>query len=104
MITPVKTHPQLLAPTPVIETVPRVRVEYETPKKSRRSFLIPYNDGPAGTPKTVRWLIDETNLRYRERHNATNSPIKQLLLDGEELCLRDPLRHILDPNANLTSK
>jgi hypothetical protein len=96
--------PMMIDQTPLTEKAPRLRIHYETPKKSRKHFTIPYNDGPMGTPKTVRWLLDETNIRYKERHKTSSSSIKQLWFDGEELCPRDALKLILDPDSNLDAK
>jgi hypothetical protein len=97
-------QPPALIQTPMLERVPKVRISYETPKKSQRSFMVPYSDGPMGTPKTGRWLLHEVNLRYQERHHTDSSPINQLLLEGEELCLRDVLKHVLEPDAKLIAK
>ena len=74
-----------------------ITIEYQTPTKSQPAKMkIPYPDGPAGTPKTVRWLLNETRLRYLETHNSDPTEIIALEHDGEILCPRDALSFILD--------
>jgi hypothetical protein len=90
-------------PRAVSEPLLRLKVQYETPKKSTRTFTIPYSDGPFGTPKTVAWLLQETKLRYEERHKHAVD-FAEIILDDEPLCPRDALKHILEPNTNLLAK
>jgi hypothetical protein len=74
-----------------------------SPKKTKRIFTIPGNDGPLGTPKTVKYLIDETKKRFKERHKLESNDISDLYRNGEQLFQRDPLKHILESDAVVTT-
>ena len=43
----------------------KIRVIVTNPSKEEETFAIPCISGPSGTPKTVRWLMDETSRRYK---------------------------------------
>ena len=43
----------------------KVRVTVKNPSDEEETFAIPCVSGPGGTPKTVRWLVDETSRRYK---------------------------------------
>ena len=43
----------------------KIRVIVTNPSQEDETFAIPCISGPSGTPKTVRWLMDETSRRYK---------------------------------------
>jgi hypothetical protein len=67
----------------------RVKVSVKNPMNEDEVFAIPCTMGPSGTPKTVRWLMDETGRRYKDLYRK--APIIKKLI------LRDP-----DTNENET--
>ena len=74
-----------------------IKIEFTTPGKSRSAFFsIPYEDGPTGTPRTVRWLLKEARSRYSDMYDADPNDISRLELKGEPLCTRDVLLHVLE--------
>lgn len=59
-------------------------------------MLINVMDGPSGTPKLIRGLHKEYYKRYKEKHGKESKRIKNLLFEGEVLCERDPVYHVLE--------
>jgi hypothetical protein len=79
----------------------RIRLEYQTPKKTTRTMLIPGNDGPNGTPKLIKYLPEEYKRRYKERH-GTEVECDEVYFENEILCPRDSLKHVLENNETVT--
>ena len=76
-----------------------IKIEFTTPEKSHSAFFsIPYEDGPTGTPRTVRWLLKEARSRYSDIYDVDPNDISSLELKGEPLCTRDVLLHVLEDN------
>jgi hypothetical protein len=74
-----------------------VNVEFETPKKSKSSFQIKYMDGPCGTPKTIRWLLNRTKEKYNRKYQTAQN-FENIFYEDEPLCMRDPIEIILNDN------
>ncbi|KAJ3276068.1 hypothetical protein HDV01_006238 [Terramyces sp. JEL0728] len=98
-------EPHRLSYTPVKNFQPskirKIQVEYTTPKKSNSKFTIPYYNGPNGTPKTFKWLLDETRRRYIDRHDVPGRIDKLVNEEGEVLCSWDVIEHMVEENEKV---
>ncbi|KAJ3128605.1 hypothetical protein HK098_004031 [Nowakowskiella sp. JEL0407] len=47
--------------------------------ETESEIQIPYSAGPTGTPKTVRWLMEETDKRYKNLTKTSGTFISRLL-------------------------
>ncbi|KAJ3322613.1 hypothetical protein HDV06_002827 [Boothiomyces sp. JEL0866] len=91
--------------TPVQQYKPtkirKIQVEYSTPKKSHSKFTIPYYNGPNGTPKTFKWLLEETRRRYIDRHDVPGKIEKLVNQEGEVMCSWDVIEHMIEENEKV---
>ncbi len=51
----------------------KVRLSIQAPGLEKELFAIPCPPGSTGTPKTIRWLMDEGQRRYKDIHHVTVS-------------------------------
>lgn len=79
----------------------KILVEYSTPTKSKSKFTIPYYNGPNGTPKTFKWLLEETRRRYIDRHDVPGKIDRLVNEEGEVLCSWDAIEHMIDENEKV---
>ena len=47
------------------DKITKIKVSIKNPYNEDEIFAIPYTSGAFGTPKTVKWLLNETKKRYQ---------------------------------------
>ena len=67
----------------------KIRLAIGVKGKEQEIFAIPCPNGPKGTPKTVKWLIEEAQRRYNDLHKVTVSPCLSLLLSTTRVLMND---------------
>lgn len=71
-----RTSPSSIPRTPLSEYNKKplkIKLSIEYPGKEKEILAIPCQRGPRGTPKTIKWLIEEGQRRYSDIHKVNVS-------------------------------